>query len=30
VASGDMDEIVKDGESLESIFMEVVDDAERN
>ena len=29
VASGDMDEIVKDGESLESIFMEVVDDAER-
>ena len=27
VASGDMDEIVKDGESLESIFMEVVDDA---
>ena len=30
VASGDMDEIVKDGESLESIFMEVVDDAERS
>ena len=29
VASGDMDEIVKDGESLETIFMEVVDDAER-
>ena len=29
VASGAMDEIVKDGESLESIFMEVVDDAER-
>ena len=29
VASGSMDEIVKDGESLESIFMEVVDDAER-
>ena len=27
VAAGDMDEIVKDGESLESIFMEVVDDA---
>ena len=30
VTSGDMDEIVKDGESLESIFMEVVDDAERS
>ena len=29
VASGAMDEIVKDGESLESIFMEVVSDAER-
>ena len=29
VASGAMDEIVKDGESLESIFMEVADDAER-
>ena len=27
VAAGAMDEIVKDGESLESIFMEVVDDA---
>ena len=27
VAAGDMDEIVTDGESLESIFMEVVDDA---
>lgn len=27
VAAGEMDEIVKDGESLESIFMEVVDDA---
>ena len=27
VAAGDMDEIVKDGHSLESIFMEVVDDA---
>ena len=30
VASGAMDEIVKDGESLESIFMEVVSDAERS
>ena len=30
VAAGDMDESVKDGESLESIFMEVVDDAERS
>lgn len=30
VASGNMNEIVKDGESLESIFMEVVDDAERD
>lgn len=29
VASGAMEEIVKDGESLESIFMEVADDAER-
>ena len=28
VASGAMEEIVKDGESLESIFMEVVDDAQ--
>ena len=27
VAAGEMDEIVKDGHSLESIFMEVVDDA---
>ena len=27
VAAGAMDEIVTDGESLESIFMEVVDDA---
>ena len=27
VAAGEMDEIVKDGQSLESIFMEVVDDA---
>ena len=30
IASGDMDAIVRPGQSLESIFMEVVDDAEAN
>lgn len=30
ITSGKMDEIVKDGQSLESIFMEVVDDAQTN
>jgi len=30
IASGNMDEIVKQGESLESIFMEVACDDEAN